>query len=69
MLAVIDCYLALPEDERTTFMVGRRLGMMERVDDLNEPGARAAAEATVARLKQVDPDVNAAVRKIAAQFI
>lgn len=69
MLAVIDRYLDLPENERIIFMVGRRMGMMEGVDDLGDLRLRAAAAEAVERLKQVDPDVNAAVRKIAAQFI
>jgi hypothetical protein len=69
MLAVIDRYLALPEEERLLYMVGRRLGMMEGLSDLEDEDRRRAAGATLARLRQLNPDVDAAVREIASRFI
>jgi hypothetical protein len=69
MLAVIDRYLALPEEERLLYMVGRRLGMMEGLSDLEDEDRRRAAGATLARLRQINPDVDAAVREIASRFI
>ncbi len=40
ILAAIDRYLALSEEERRRFRVGRRLGCMRLLDDLQDPGLR-----------------------------
>ena len=40
MLAVIDRYLALPDEERLRYRVGRRMGHYRSLDDLSEPAAR-----------------------------
>ena len=37
MLAVIDRYLAWPPEERLRFRVGRRLGYLRNLDDLEDP--------------------------------
>lgn len=37
MLAVIDRYLALPEEERLFFHLGRRGGALRSLDDLSDP--------------------------------
>ncbi|MBP1714325.1 MAG: coproporphyrinogen oxidase [Deltaproteobacteria bacterium] len=39
MLAVIDRYLALPDEERLRYRVGRRLGHYRSLDDLADPSA------------------------------
>jgi len=40
MLAVIDRYLALPDEERLRYRVGRRLGHYRSLADLEDPAAR-----------------------------
>lgn len=40
MLAVIDRYLALPDEERLRYRVGRRMGHYRSLDDMDEPAAR-----------------------------
>jgi hypothetical protein len=41
MLAVIDRYLALPDEDRLLFRLGRRGGALQSLDDLSEPMMRA----------------------------
>ncbi len=40
MLATIDRYLALPDEERLLFRLGRRGGALRSLDDLNDPVMR-----------------------------
>ena len=35
-----DAFLALPEDERELFILGRRLGRLSALEHLDRPGAR-----------------------------
>jgi radical SAM superfamily enzyme YgiQ (UPF0313 family) len=37
MIGVIDRYLALPEDERLNYRLGRRAGVYRKLDDLDNP--------------------------------
>jgi len=37
ILAVIDTYLSLPEQDRMIFRLGRRQGIYRRLADLNDP--------------------------------
>ncbi len=37
MIGVIDRYLALPEEERLNYRLGRRAGIYRKLDDLNNP--------------------------------
>jgi radical SAM superfamily enzyme YgiQ (UPF0313 family) len=41
MLAVIDRYLSLPEEERLLYRLGRRGGALQSLDDLNDPRTRS----------------------------
>ncbi len=40
MLAVIDRYLALPDEKRLQYRVGRRMGYYRSLDDMKDPAAR-----------------------------
>jgi hypothetical protein len=40
MLALIDRYLALPDEERLRYRVGRRLGHYRSVSDMEDSSAR-----------------------------
>jgi radical SAM superfamily enzyme YgiQ (UPF0313 family) len=44
MLAVIDRYLSLPEEERLLYRLGRRGGALQSLDDLNDPRTRSRLE-------------------------
>lgn len=50
LLAAVDRYLALPPDEKLNFRLGRRLGVYERLDDLQDQRRRSQVEAAMARL-------------------
>ena len=52
MLAVIDRFQALAPIERAIFRMGRRLGMYNKLDDLNDPNQSEAVERIMARLGQ-----------------
>ena len=47
MLAVIDCYLALPQEEKLLFRLGRRGGGMRSLDELNSPMLRYRLESAM----------------------
>ena len=54
MLAAIDGFLALPEEEKRLFQVGSRLGIFRRTDDLRNPFLRARGRQLMDRiLKEV----------------
>ena len=55
LLGVIDRLLGLPEDEQEVFVVGRRLGLMRRLADLDDPAARDRAAAVRDELRRWRP--------------
>jgi radical SAM superfamily enzyme YgiQ (UPF0313 family) len=57
MLAAIDRYLALPEEERLNFRLGRRMGVYYRLDDLRDSERRLTVERALARLREKGQDV------------
>ncbi len=70
MRAAVDRFLDLPEPERDVFIVGRRFGMLRRLDDLDDPGARAAAESALQQVRAQFPGpIDAAVREIMTRFV
>ena len=56
MLAVIDRYQAWPPEERLRFRVGRRLGYLRNLDDLEDP-------AVSSRIDQIIQEVRRSVRE------
>lgn len=57
LLAVIDCYFALSEEERTNFRVGRRAGVYTSLDDLKHPAKHQAAAQVVSRISETSGKV------------
>jgi len=51
LLAMLDRYLELPDEERALFDLGRRLNCFRSLDDLQNPGRRSAAQS---RRQEVD---------------
>jgi len=51
MLALLDRFLALDHGEQELFVVGRRCGVLRRLDDLGEPERRARAEQAAVALR------------------
>jgi hypothetical protein len=52
MLAIIDRFQSLPPEERLNFMVGRRLGYYNRLDDLNDASRHEEVGRVLDRLAQ-----------------
>ncbi|MBI2832061.1 MAG: radical SAM protein [Chloroflexi bacterium] len=51
MLAVIDRFLALSSEEKTSFKIGRRLGIYTSLDDLDDSARRRAVAENINRLR------------------
>lgn len=52
MLGVIDRYLSLPVKQRSLFRLGRRMGMLKRLDDLSENSLRYRLEEILDRIER-----------------
>lgn len=55
LLAIMDRYLSLPEDERINYTLGRRLGYYRRMDDMNDASLKAFVDSKVRELTQAHP--------------
>jgi uncharacterized Fe-S cluster-containing MiaB family protein len=55
MLAVIDTYLNLADDDRLLFQLGRRGGALRGLDDFSRPGVRARLEAAKLQIESENP--------------
>ncbi len=70
LLAVIDRFLSLPQEERLLFQLGRRLGLFRKLSDREDPGLRARADHLKARiLSQFGGDLEQAIRTLAERYI
>ena len=56
LLAILDSYLALPENERINFTLGRRLGYYRRMDDMKNQDLKDFVEMKVREVKEAYPD-------------
>ena len=56
LLAIMDHYLTLPEDERINFTLGKRLGHYRRMDDMNNQDLKNFVEMKVKEVKEAYPD-------------
>jgi radical SAM superfamily enzyme YgiQ (UPF0313 family) len=55
LLATIDRYFALPEEDRYVYRVGRRMGVYHRLDDLNDTGVYRKVQGVLADYRQREP--------------
>jgi radical SAM superfamily enzyme YgiQ (UPF0313 family) len=55
MLAIIDKFLELPEEERLNFILGRRSGVYRSLDDLRNEALHQRISAAIDRLRQEGP--------------
>jgi radical SAM superfamily enzyme YgiQ (UPF0313 family) len=70
LLEIIERYLELPEEEKTHFNVGRRLGYYACLDDLEREDARAQVDKAIERLKRnFEGSVEEAITKWMQQMI
>jgi len=70
MLAVIDRFLSLPEEERLNWRLGRRAGAYRLLDDMDDPIAHGRVEKALDRLRAEDPDmVGEKIQSLMRNFI
>ena len=70
MLAVADRYLALPDEERLIFKVGRWGGAYRSLDDLEDPTLRAKIEQVIQQWNlETSGQVDQVIREMADQYI
>jgi hypothetical protein len=55
LLAIMDRYLSLPEEERTNFTLGKRLGIYQQLDDLNSNLLRKQVDAQLLKIQAAYP--------------
>jgi hypothetical protein len=70
LLARIDHFLGLPGEKRDLFIVGRRVGLLRRLADLDDAPKRLRAERVLAELRQrSDEPVPRLVRSLMARLV
>jgi radical SAM superfamily enzyme YgiQ (UPF0313 family) len=69
MMEVITKFLQLPRHEQMLYQVGRRTGIITKLDDLNNPAKRAHAESSCARFDITPDNVNEAIEELMKRFI
>jgi hypothetical protein len=55
LLAIMDRYLSLPEEERLHFTFGKRLGIYQRIDDMESVRLREQVAAQMRRIQAAYP--------------
>ena len=56
LLAIMDRYLTLPEEDRINFTLGKRLGHYRRMDDMKNQDLKNFVEMKVREMKEAYPD-------------
>ena len=70
LLGIIDRYLALPDEERLVFKVGRRVGLFRRLDDLGDEPTHVRVEEAIRQLReQGDGQVEERIKSLMANYI
>jgi hypothetical protein len=68
-LAIIHEYLAMPNEERLNFQLGRRMGLYETLSDIRQSGRHDRVADTVRRIRERGDDVNEVIRHLKDRFI
>jgi hypothetical protein len=70
MLAVMDRYLALSQQERNNFRLGRRTGYYRELDDMNNPEMRLRIDQMLQRIETQHPgNFDAVISDLMESFI
>jgi radical SAM superfamily enzyme YgiQ (UPF0313 family) len=70
MLAIIDRYLSLPDDDRLLFQMGRRSGTVRYLDDLAHPGVKSRLEQVKLQIeKDVPGGIPAYLGAVRSQYL
>jgi len=68
-LDIIDKYLSLADEERLNFRIGRRAGLYDRLDDLNDSYKHDQIEQAIRRLKAQGAHVEQEILRLKNSFI
>jgi hypothetical protein len=68
-LDVINKYLSLPDEERLNFVVGRRSGLYNKLDDLGDSHKHGKIEQAIGHLRAHGSDIEQATVKLKNSFI
>lgn len=68
-LNVISRYLSLPEEERLNFILGRRMGHYERLDDLADSQKHGKLDEFIARINSEGKSIEQLVSRLKDSFI
>ncbi|MBN1152788.1 MAG: radical SAM protein, partial [Dehalococcoidia bacterium] len=68
-LAVIGEYLAMPDEERLNFQLGRRMGLYETLQDMRESGRHTRVAETIQRIRERGDSVDEVIRRLKDRFI
>jgi len=69
MLATIDRFQGLPPEERANFILGRRIGVYQKLDDLDKSAKHQIVEQAIYKLKQGDNGVDKTIYTLMENFI
>jgi hypothetical protein len=70
MLGIIDSYLAMSDEDRLLFQMGRRGGALRGLTDMRQPGVRARLQAAKRQIESENPGgVSAYIEAIKMRFI
>jgi hypothetical protein len=69
ILAVLDRFLALPDQDQVRFQVGRRLGLFSRLADINNPKRRAKVDDFCVQYGITPDNVDAMIDEMMTRFI
>jgi radical SAM superfamily enzyme YgiQ (UPF0313 family) len=69
MLAIIDEYLSLPDEERLNFQLGRRMGLYDSMASMAESGRHDRVAAAIRGIRERGDDVETVVRRLKDRFI
>jgi hypothetical protein len=70
MLAIVDRFLDLDQADQQVFIVGRRIGLLSRLDQLDDPVKRGQAELALDEVKRRFPGpLEEAVRRAMMRMV
>ncbi len=69
MLAIIDEYLSLPDEERLLYRFGRRGGIYRSLSDLRDPQIRIRIKAAMDRIQKEEGDIEQVISDMVDQYV
>jgi hypothetical protein len=69
MIAVIETFLGLSREEQMIYQVGRRTGLINRLDDLEDPFRRRRAEEIIRQNEITPANVDGVIDELMRRFV